>query len=137
MSFPVSAVQVELHVPDFRQAKEFYSLLGFQVAWEIDNYVVLQANSTLLLLYGGNDVIFEQSYFKQFPKDTKRGYGVELILMHENVEQIYLELKDHVEIVGKFRIKVQNGKKEFRVIDPFGYYIRITEPYNWLEEKKI
>jgi hypothetical protein len=68
---------VELHVPDFVIAKEFYISIGYSVVWEkkqADNgYLVLKRNKSILNFYGGTEKVYEHDYFGRFPKDTSRG----------------------------------------------------------------
>jgi len=128
---------VELHVPDFQIAKDFYGKLGFKVAREQKseekkkNYLVMQRGKTILCFYPGNDVVWEQSYFKNFPKDTKRGFGVELVISADDIDKLYQTAKQFAKIVGELKVK-HWGKKDFRLEDPFGFYIRFTEPYDIL-----
>lgn len=68
---------IELHIPDFNVAKEFYSILGFEVILEHPitpaepGYMVMKRQDALgdsvINFYGGNDKVYQQSYFKNFP----------------------------------------------------------------------
>ena len=74
-------IQIELHVPDFEQVKSYYGKLGFSIVWErkpedAKGYMVLEKDGNTLCFWGGNDAIYDQPYFKRFPNDTTRGYGV-------------------------------------------------------------
>lgn len=136
------AVYLELHVPDFQPVKTFYGLLGFEILWENGNhggYLVMQRGETKIAFYGGSDKIYEQSYFKDFSRETKRGYGVEICLHVENLEALYQEIAAHLErteeggrIVTPLRLRPW-GVQDFRVEDPFGFYLRISAPYDLCE----
>jgi hypothetical protein len=43
----------------------------------------------ILCFYGGKEKVHNHSYFQDFPDDSKRGYGVELALMVEDIENFY------------------------------------------------
>ena len=136
---------VELHIPDFDVAKEFYSILGFKVILEHpitateSGYMAMKRQDALgdsmINFYGGNDKVYQQSYFKNFPPDTKRGYAIGLTMPISNIDdffnQVSPKIKDHImqEVKGK-----QDGDivwRDFRVEDPFGFYLRCTELIDW------
>jgi uncharacterized glyoxalase superfamily protein PhnB len=83
----------------------------------------------ILCFWGGNDEVYEQSYFKSFPRGTKRGYGVEVVLMVTDVESYYRKVKEFATVISPLSLRPW-GLKDFRVVDPFGYYLRITSLYN-------
>jgi hypothetical protein len=136
---------IELHVPDFTPIKDFYSKLGFQITLEdaiTENYpgylTLLRKDSlgnTMLNFYGGDNRVFEQSHFKKFPPGTSKGYAVEITIPVSNVEKVYEEIKqsipDHI-VRELTEMKDDHVTwKDFRLTDPFGFYIRITELVNW------
>jgi catechol 2,3-dioxygenase-like lactoylglutathione lyase family enzyme len=134
-----SNVLVELHVPDFKKVKEFYGKLGFGVVWErppegFKGYLILRMEDNILCFWAGNEHVYKQEYFSQFPKDSKRGYGVELVLMVEDIETYYQLMKDKVKIFEDLRDRPW-GLRDFRLEDPFGYYLRITSKHNILDNK--
>jgi len=129
---------VELHVPSFDTAKDFYGKLGFKAAREQKsddprkNYLVMALGNNILCFWPGNDQVYTQSYFKNFPAGTKRGYGVETVIQVDNLEEAYKAAQNLGCVVGELTTK-HWGKKDFRIEDPFGYYLRFTEPYNILD----
>ena len=130
-------VLLELHVPDFEKVKEYYGKLGFKVAWEREpegekGYLTLTMGDNILSFWPGNEKVYEQNYFKRFPKNTKRGYGVEIVIMVENIEIYYEKIKEFANVVDEL-IKRPWGLKDFRVEDPFGYYLRFTSSHNILD----
>ncbi len=132
---------VELHVSDFEKVERFYiDILGFEKVrepWlEADkNYLVLERGGNLIAFWPGNNKVYDHSYFGHFPKDTKKGYGVELVFMIENIKDYYNKIKDRLNIVEELRTHSW-GLMDFRVEDPFGFYLRFTEPYNLLKGPK-
>jgi uncharacterized glyoxalase superfamily protein PhnB len=131
-------VLIELHVPDFEEVKEYYGRLGFDVMRETkpegkQGYLVLKMEENILAFWAGNESVYEQSYFKRFPRNTKRGYGVEIVLMVADVESYYEQVKDVANVVAPLASRPW-GLKDFRIEDPFGYYIRITSIHNVLDD---
>jgi len=130
-------ILLELHVPDFEKVKEYYEKLGFDIIWErkpegFKGYLILKMEDNILCFWAGNEHVYEQSYFKRFPKDTKRGYGVEIVIMVDDVEAYYSKVKGFANVVEELVLQPW-GLKDFRVEDPFGYYLRITTYHNILD----
>jgi len=136
---------IELHVPDFEVAKRFYSLLGFKIILEhpVSNgepgYLVLkrqdELGDTMINFYGGNEKVYNQSYFKNFPRTTKRGYATEITIPVANVDIFYEQVARKIK--GHIKQELMNKKdkemvwRDFRVEDPFGFYLRFTELIDW------
>lgn len=129
-------VILELHVPDFEQVKDFYGKLGFEKVWEYppkdqSGYLVMKRQDSILAFFCGNEEIYNHPFFKRFPKNTVRGYGVEVAVYISDLpidkyyEQI-TKLIDKKNIVQPLEMKPW-GSKDFRIVDPFGYYICIRE----------
>lgn len=136
---------IELHVPNLEIIKDFYSKLGFIVSMDDKpnekelGYLTMtrqdEMGNTIINFYGGDDRVYNQSYFKQFPKDTKRGYEVSLTIIVKDIEKLYeiadTQLKEH--IVREIKTLEDHGHswKDFRMVDPFGFYLRFTELIDW------
>lgn len=136
---------IELHVPDLDKVKDFYSKLGFKIT--MDNkvndkelgYLTMtredELGDTMLNFYGGDDRVYGQSYFKQFPRDTKRAYASEVTIVVKDIEamnKLAMEnLKEY--IVRPLESKEDHNHKwrDFRMEDPFGFYLRFTELLDW------
>ena len=124
-------VYIELHVPDFDKTIRFYTRLGFKQLWRTEDYLVMKRKRSILNFYGGSENIYSHSYFGRFKKTTKRGYGVEIIIPVESIESFYKRAKRFAKIVRPLMLK-KWGRRDFRILDPFGYYLRITERYDWV-----
>lgn len=136
---------IELHVPDLDTVKDFYSKLGFRISMddkpnnESLGYLTMTRKdamgNTMLNFYGGDERVYDQSFFKQFPKETKKGYATEVTIPTGNIDEIYnlasIYLKEN--IVRELKELEDHGKKwrDFRMVDPFGFYIRFTELIDW------
>lgn len=92
-----------------------------------------EKTAILYVSWGGNDAIYNQPYFKRFPKDTVRGYGVEVVLLVDDIESFYEQVKDVANIVEPL-VEQHWGLKDFRCTDPFGYYLRFTSKHNILDK---
>ncbi len=130
---------LELHVPDFEKAKDYYGKLGFKVVWErkrggAKGYLVLKLENNILCFWAGNEQVYKHPYFRKWPRSTKRGYAVEIVLMIKNIEKYYNKVKSFSNVVEEFQLRPW-GLRDFRVEDPFGFYIRITEPHDTLNPK--
>ncbi len=133
----LNEIYLEFHVPDFEITKGFYGKLGFSVVWEHKpdqkkGYLVMQRKGSILCFWPGNEKVYDQSYFKKFPRNTIRGYGVEIVIPIEGIETYYEQVKGCTNIVDALEIQPW-GLKDFRIVDPFGYYLRITEPHDILD----
>lgn len=121
---------VELHVPDFAPVRAFYGHLGFSVEREeagADGYLVMRRSGTLLAFWSGSPAVFGHSFFSRYAADAPRGVGVEIIIEVEDLDTLYAEARAFAEIVAPLQDRPW-GARDFRVADPFGYYLRITEP---------
>ena len=124
-------VYIELHVPNFKRAIEFYSRLGFKLLWRTEDYLVMKRKRSVLNFYGGSKKVYHHSYFGRFSKKTKCGYGVEIIIPVDRVGRFYESVRKFAKIVQPLELK-KWGRRDFRIVDPFGFYLRITERYGWV-----
>lgn len=137
----LSNVIIELHVPDFKKVKEFYGKLGFEKVWERppknrEGYLVMRRRDSILAFYCGNQEVYSHSFFKKFSKNTPRGYGTEIAiyLSDIDIDTYYKEISEKIDnnlIVQPLETKPW-GSRDFRLVDPFGYYLCIRETGNIL-----
>lgn len=130
---------VELHVDDFKPILAYYKKLGFDTQWMrqpegYKGYLVVRLGHNVLCFWPGNKEVYKQSYFSQFPKGTKRGYGVELKIMVDDVQAYYKKVKGVANVVSPLK-KQPWGLWDFRCVDPAGYYLCVTEKHNILDPK--
>ncbi len=119
MNIPTNNVLLELHIPDFNKAKEFYGKLGFKVVWERKpegnkGYLVLKRDNNILCFWPGNETVYQQEYFQKFPKDTKRGYGVEIVIMVDDIDKLYANAKSFAKVVEELKVRPW-GTRDFRI----------------------
>lgn len=132
---------LELHVPNFQPVRDFYGIFGFTEFRceptpkdnDVMGYLVLKRKDEIgevsLNFYGDKEKVSEHSHFKNFPSDTPRGYGVEITIIVSDVEKLWNDVKDKfTEKQVAQSLKLWKwGKKDFRVVDPFGFYVRFSE----------
>jgi len=136
---------IELHVPDLKIIKEFYSKIGFKISLDDKpnekelGYLTMtredEMGDTMLNFYGGDDRVYNQSFFKQFPKDTARGYASGVTIVVKDIDKLYQEVSEKLKkyIVREIAEKKDHGHvwRDFRMVDPFGFYLRFTEILDW------
>ena len=136
---------LELHIPDFRIARDFYKIFNFE-EMKYDptsgggsdlSYMVFkrkdEVGDTLINFYGDKDKVSQHAHFKNFFSDTPRGYEVEITIPVFDVKKLWKEVKDKLtekQIAQPLTLK-RWTKWDFRVIDPFGFYLRFTELVDW------
>lgn len=131
---------LELHIPDFEKAKKFYTFFGFEQALCLTSegsnrlgYMTLKredkTGTTFINFYGNKKRVLKHSHFVNFPANTPRGYAVEITIPVSGVEQLWNTVKTKVKssAISQPLMLKKRGQKDFRVIDPFGFYIRFTE----------
>ena len=141
----INNLVLELHIPNFQQAQDFYKMFGFS-EYRYDpesggnsdlSYLVLCRNDeigeTHLNFYGDKEKVSQHSHFIDFPSDTPRGYAVEITIPVSDVKGLWEEVKGKLtekQIAQLLTLKRWN-KWDFRVVDPFGFYVRFTELVDW------
>lgn len=122
-------IGVELHVPDFAPVRSFYGKLGFSVVRDEpgpDGYLVLRHERTAIGFWPGSEAVRSHRFFSLHPAGTARGHGVEIIVTTSELDALYERAKDLDAVVEPMRMRPW-GARDFRIADPFGYYLRVTE----------
>lgn len=130
---------LELHVPDFNPIREYYGRLGFTVVWEREpegskGYLVMKMGNNVLCFWAGNENAYRRGYFKRFPRNTPRGYAVEIVIMVEEVTQFFERVREFANVVHDLEMRPW-GAMDFRVVDPAGFYLRFSEAYDVLDSR--
>ena len=127
-----SCISIELHVKDFEPVKKFYTNIGFEVIFDSPgNYLVLRKGKAILNFWGDGKRYPKQPYFRNYPENSKKGFDVEIIIPIEDIEDYYLKIKDKVKIIEELKDRRWRAK-DFRIEDLNGFYIRFTEPHDWV-----
>ncbi len=141
----VNNLVLELHIPHFDTARSFYKMFNFEEILHDPTsgggsdlgYMVLRRvdtiGDTLINFYGDKEKVSKHTHFADFPENTPKGYAIEITVPVSNVESLWDDVKEKLkdnQISQELTLK-RWGKKDFRVIDPFGFYIRFRDLVDW------
>ncbi|MCG3418130.1 VOC family protein [Oceanobacillus jordanicus] len=119
-------LRIELFVENLERSMEFYSdVLGFSLPND--------TNNSYIPVRKGN-VVFGLGEMKELPEshplkgsdDQRIGLGVEIVLEVEDVKAIYNKVVAKAYPIQAELTKRPWGLEDFRIVDPDGYYLRIT-----------
>lgn len=121
-------LRLELFVTSMAESKEFYTrVLGFEVIHhQPDNYSVFRK--------GGIQIALQER--SQLPDDhplkplggERAGLGIEIVLEVDDLDAAYAQVLASQWPVTEPLAPRPWGSRDFRVIDPNGYYLRINDP---------
>ncbi|OZU87123.1 hypothetical protein CIL03_18230 [Virgibacillus indicus] len=119
-------LRLELFVESLEKSVEFYSnVLEFNLPEEINKSYVSISNGDVVLGLGEMKNLPESHPLK-VSHEQQIGLGVEIVMEVDDVKEFY-------DKVVAIRYPIQTeltkrpwGLEDFRIIDPDGYYIRIT-----------
>lgn len=120
-------IRLELFTSNIEKTVRFYQdVLGFKPLNSASpTYQPIQ-NGQVVLGIGRLESLGNSHYFNSYHNDNKLGYGVEIVLEVDDIQLIYNKVKRaNVEIESELKDRPW-GLKDFRLIDPNGYYIRVT-----------
>lgn len=126
-------LRVELFVSQPLATVAFYErLLGFELERQGDDYWSLRNGSVALGVGAAESLEHGHHFLRPSAAGSARGVGVELVLelpSLEAVDTMYERIRSDVEAAGGRIEPAMNrawGLRDFRVVDPDGYYIRVT-----------
>jgi catechol 2,3-dioxygenase-like lactoylglutathione lyase family enzyme len=129
---------VELHVPDFAPAKRFYGALGFTVAREEsgndDGYLVMVHGADILRFWPGSSSALRRGHFARDPITS--GHGAEIVLTFDDLDAAFTQATSIVTTVEPIQLR-HWGLRDFRVLDPYGFYVRCTEAHDPLTDRSV
>lgn len=145
MSIVPNNLVLELHIPNFSKVRAFYSIFGF-VEHSYDptsgggsdlGYLILKREdvlgTTFVNFYGDKEKVSKHAHFKDYSPTIPRGYAVEITIPVSDIDALWKSVKNKLpssQISQPLALK-RWGKKDFRVTDPFGFYVRFTELVDW------
>jgi catechol 2,3-dioxygenase-like lactoylglutathione lyase family enzyme len=121
-----TTLRLELFVDDLERSIAFYrDVLRFQVEGRQEGYVSMR-RGTVVLGLGPKANLPPGHHFSPDALTEHKGAGVEIVLEVEDVDGD----DAHVRASGHpIAIQLGNrpwGRRDFRVVDPDGYYLRLT-----------
>jgi lactoylglutathione lyase len=120
------AFRIEFFVNDIEKSVFFYqNLLKLELSQQGEKSVSFISDESFLLLTS-IEALDDNHYFKKH-NFAKMGGGVEFIIITDQVEEVYKNIKQKNPNSIESDLKLQAwGMLDFRVIDPDGYYIRVS-----------
>jgi uncharacterized glyoxalase superfamily protein PhnB len=120
-------IRLELFTSNIAKTVSFYQdVLGFKPLNSASHTYQPIQNGQVVLGIGLLESLGNNHYFNSELSDLKFGYGVEIVLEVDDIQLIYNKVKKaNVEIESELK-KRPWGLKDFRLVDPNGYYIRVT-----------
>ncbi|MFP7478415.1 VOC family protein [Terribacillus saccharophilus] len=117
----------ELFVRKLSASIVFYRcLFGKPCAEYNEKRALFKNEDGAALLLTDESVLGENHYFTAMA-DSKKGKGVELILPVNNLEAVFNKIhRIYPENIESAIVSRPWGKVDFRVVDPDGYYVRVT-----------
>lgn len=118
--------RTELMVKDIEQSVDFYvRVLGFTRNPSPNGWISV-SNGTVNFGFGFiSNLPSEHPLAKKSP-DERTGVGVELVLEVDDVESYFERVKQANYPISRELGKRDWGLTDFRIVDPDGYYLRIT-----------
>ncbi|WP_232698471.1 VOC family protein [Brevibacillus daliensis] len=116
----------ELYVKDIEKSLQFYQqIIGLELFGR--NEVCGRFNyDCFSLLVTSDSILGENHYFTHTERNTSRGNGFELIIVVDLLEEVYERCREN-----NYPIEVEIEEyswdmRGFKIVDPDGYFIRIT-----------
>jgi lactoylglutathione lyase len=124
----VTGLRLELFVEDMETTIDYYvRVLGFEVARrETGDYASLRNGEVVLGIAPISKLPGEGGYFTREIASLRRGLGVEIVLEVEDVDAWHRRVVASGHTVFEPPQERPWGLRDFRVVDPDGYYLRLT-----------
>lgn len=121
-------LRLELFVEDMKASIDFYTkVLGFEVLREHPgDYASLGCGDVTLGIGPISKLPEEDGYFTREVASLRRGLGVEIVLEIDDVDEWYRLVSGSGHPVFEPLQERPWGLRDFRIVDPDGYYLRLT-----------
>lgn len=124
-------LRLELFTSDVKKSVDFYTgVLDFKMDGEQINYSYQSVKKgNVIFGIGPLSKLTNDHHFNPNLKSIQKGYGVEIVLEVDDVVAVYEKVKSSGYPMDE-PLTTQNwGLTDFRVVDPDGYYLRITSKH--------
>ena len=124
----MTGLRLELFVEDVEATVDFYvRVLGFEVArYEPGDYASLRYGEAVLGIGPISKLPEEGGYFTREIASLRRGLGVEIVFEVDDVDAWHRRVTSSGHPVFEPPRERPWGLRDFRVVDPDGYYLRLT-----------
>lgn len=121
------SLRLELFVSDLQKSIDFYTkVLGFERQSGSPGYVPVRSGSVVIGL-GPAAGLPKRHHFNPEVQSGRRGLGTEIVLEVDDVSAFFERVKSAGYTSGLSPLRKQPwGATDFRIVDPDGYYLRIT-----------
>jgi lactoylglutathione lyase len=121
-------LRLELFVEDMGESVSFYRrVLGFQVVREErGDYASLRSGDILLGIGPISRLPEREGYFTRGIASQRRGLGVEIVMEVDDLTAAHRRVLDSGHPVFEPPQQRPWGLWDFRIVDPDGYYLRVT-----------
>jgi catechol 2,3-dioxygenase-like lactoylglutathione lyase family enzyme len=120
------SLRLELFVTDMQKSIDFYTnVLGFERLKGEPTYVPVRSGSVVIGL-GPVAGLPKQHHFNPEVQTSRRGLGAEIVLEVEDVQAFFEKVKASGYKMSSPLRKQSWGATDFRLVDPDGFYLRIT-----------
>ncbi|CAI6086171.1 VOC family protein [Cohnella sp. JJ-181] len=119
-------MRMELFVENLAETAKFYMEgLGFIKEKESDHYISVR-NGNAVIGLGAMAQLGDDHYLKPKTEMERKGVCVEIVLEVDDIAEYYKKIEDSQYPIHSTLTKRPWGTTDFRIVDPEGYYIRIT-----------
>lgn len=121
-------LRLELFVKSVPESKDFYTrVLGFDVVSDQpDGYSVLRKGDSQIAVQARSQLPDDHP-LKPFGEE-RAGLGIEIVLEVDDLDAAYAQVLTTEWPVAAPLAERPWGSRDFRVIDPNGYYLRVNDP---------
>jgi predicted enzyme related to lactoylglutathione lyase len=118
-------LRLELFVADVERSAAFYAdVLGFARESESEGYVAMRRGGAVIGIGRASDL--PEAHPLRARADERGGVGVEIVLEVADVDASYKAANDAGwPVLGPVKQRSW-GARDFRLLDPDGYYVRVT-----------
>ncbi|RWX36071.1 VOC family protein [Rhizobium leguminosarum] len=122
-------LSLELFVESPEKSLEFYRrVLGFEVQGSAGTEYTMLKNGDAVVAINSRSVL-STDHPLRIASGQRAGLGVEIVLKAGNVEDAYRAAKESGWPVSDLALQPW-GLRDFRLVDPDGYYVRVTSRKN-------
>ena len=121
-------LHVEFFVDDLARSRDFYTrVLGFRISRQKEDGFTELTQGAATLAINSREILTPGHPARPAPGE-RMGRGVEVVLVAPDLEVVYDRVLASGWPLSTPMTKQPWGMTDFRLIDPDGYYIRITAP---------
>lgn len=121
-------LRLELFVADIAIARRFYvGVLGFEAGPEGYGGYTPVSRGNIQLAFNSNDRLPDDHPVK-VGRDDRPGRGVEIVIEVDDIKAAYAHVQASGWPISSEFATHPWGLSDFRIIDPDGYYLRISTP---------